>query len=95
MVQPSANEAWQLLAVMDGEKLVSVLAKNPNRPQMVDVTQQLSGQFLPSAGANSHEQLGDLHKKIDAAAVQGHTVTLTSTEARVVSAALGPCRSQK
>lgn len=33
---------WQLFAVMDGDELSRVVAKNPRKPQVVDITEDLA-----------------------------------------------------
>ena len=35
-------KAWQLYAVMDGDKCVKVVAKNPDEPSVIDVTADIA-----------------------------------------------------
>lgn len=42
MSDESAGEAWELYAVMKDGELVGVVARNPNRPSVIDITNKLA-----------------------------------------------------
>lgn len=46
MMVDSVGQAWQLFAVMDDDKLLRIVAKNPDRPQVIDVTDDICTQII-------------------------------------------------
>lgn len=39
---PPERLCWELFAVMEGDKFIGVVAKDPNRPVVIDITTELA-----------------------------------------------------
>lgn len=39
--EPNRCVAWELFAIMEDDKCVGVIAKNPNRPQAIDILEDV------------------------------------------------------
>jgi hypothetical protein len=47
------GQAWELFAIMDGGKLKSLVAKNPNRRQVIDITEEIGKLLAECKGSSS------------------------------------------
>lgn len=59
------KRAWEIYAAMDGERLVGIYAKDPNRPSVIDITEDLA-RLIAVQKPNADAGLEAKHKMTEA-----------------------------